>query len=318
MKLREIYEAAVNVGMQWDPRGVPELKRLIREENKKFESMKEKEKKYFDREKLENPYADTRIMHDSGRNIKTVMIGIDIEVGEVLLADRLNEKGTKIDAIIAHHPEGRALASFYEVMGMQADIFSSFGVNISTAEALTAKREKEVGERVMAGNHYRAADAAKLLDISMMNMHTPADNCVATYLQKRFDKEKPAKLGDVIDMLLEEPEYSEYTKRGSGPVILVGSKERRVRKVMVDMTGGTEGSKDIYEKLSNAGVDTIVGMHFSGEHKKELEKNNMNVIIAGHIASDDVGVNILLDGIEKAAGKLNVIETSGFMRVKRK
>ncbi len=31
----------------------------------------------------------------------------------------------------------------------------------------------------------------KLLEFPMFNTHTPSDNCVATYLQRKFDKEKP-------------------------------------------------------------------------------------------------------------------------------
>ena len=37
-------------------------------------------------------------------------------MAEVLLADRLEEKGKKIDLIMAHHPEGKAMAGRYDVM----------------------------------------------------------------------------------------------------------------------------------------------------------------------------------------------------------
>jgi len=39
-------------------------------------------------------------------------------------------------------------------------------------------------------------------------------------------------------------------------------------------------------------------------------------VIAGHIASDSLGLNLLLDEIEKS-GKLNVIPASGFVRISR-
>jgi len=241
-----------------------------------------------------------------------------MEVGEILLADRLNEKGRKVDALIAHHPSGMAFARLYDVMGMQADIFHKFGVSISVAEDLMSKRAKEVGEKLMPANHYRTYNAAKLLEISIMNMHTLTDNCVATYLQKRFDKEKPKKVSDIMDILIQEPEYQEYSKRGVPPVILNGEKSRKVKKVFVDMTGGTEGAKDIYKNLAGAGVDTVVGMHFSPEHKKSIQEARMNAVIAGHISSDVLGLNIMLDEIEKKLGRLTVVETSGFIRVKRR
>ena len=49
------------------------------------------------------------------------------------------------------------------------------------------------------------------------------------------------------------------------------------------MTGGTEGSKDIFEKLSSSGVSTLVGMHFSEDHLEKAKKANLNAIVAGHI-----------------------------------
>jgi hypothetical protein len=124
-------------------------------------------------------------------------------------------------------------------------------------------------------------------------------------------------MGDIIDLLMEEKEYAEFAKRGAGPVILIGDKSRRVEKILVDMTGGTEGSKEIFTKLAAAGVDTVVGMHFSDEHKKAMQAANINAIVAGHIASDDLGVNLVLDHIEKKHGSLKVYEAGGFIRVKR-
>lgn len=317
MKLTDIYEAAIECGIRNDPRGEKEIARLLKKENESFSEMKPKEKETYDREKLTNPYADSRISYDSAEKIQGVLVGIDIDTAEILLADRLREKGEKVNAVIAHHPVGLAYAKFYEVMDMQADIFTSFGVPVSASEDLTEKRKKEVSEKVMAANHFKAADSARLLNFSLMNFHTPADNSVASYLQDRLDKEKSGTLGAIIDMLMEEKEFSEAAKRGAGPVILVGSKDRRVNKAMVDMTGGTEGAKEIFAKLAAAGVDTVVGMHFSDEHKKAIQAANMNAVIAGHIASDNLGMNIVLDYIEKKHGSLKTYDASGFMRVKR-
>lgn len=318
MKLKDIYKVAIEYGIKMDPRGEKAVKEQLQLEKKKYEVLKVEEKKYFDEEKLVNPYSDSRIIYDNGKEIKNVLVGVDMEVQEILLADRLNEKGIKIDAVIAHHPSGLGLAQLYEVMGMQADIFNKFGVPISVAEDLTFARAKEVNERFMPTNFYRTYDAARLLDIQIMNMHTLTDNCVTTYLQNKFNKKKPKRIADIIDLLLEEKEYNEYAKRGMPPVVLIGDKARKVNKIFVDMTGGTEGAKEIYKNLVNSGVDTVVGMHFSPEHKKIMQEAKINAVIAGHISSDILGLNIMLDEIERKLGKLNVFEASGFIRVKRK
>jgi hypothetical protein len=188
VKLSDIYEAAVECGIKNDPRGEKAVNEILRNGKKDFEALSAAEKVNFDPEKLKNPYADSRISYDSGEKIKGILMGIDIDTAEMLLADRLREKGESINAVVSHHPVGLAYARFYEVMDMQADIFSSFGVPISASEELTAKRKKEVGEKVMGANHFQTVDAARLLDFSLMNFHTPADNSVVTYLQDKIGR----------------------------------------------------------------------------------------------------------------------------------
>jgi hypothetical protein len=124
---------------------------------------------------------------------------------------------------------------------------------------------------------------------------------VAAYLQNLFDREKPERLRDVLSILREIPEYREAIKNNAGPKILLGADDQRCGKVFVDMTGGTEGSKDILARLSQSGVGTIVAMHLTEDHRKEAEKHHLHVVIAGHISREP----------------LTVVECSGFKRIKR-
>jgi putative NIF3 family GTP cyclohydrolase 1 type 2 len=57
-------------------------------------------------------------------------------------------------------------------------------------------------------------------------------------------------------------------------------------------------------------------MHLSEDHLKEAEKNHLKVVVAGHIASDTVGLNLLLD---RLAGPetLQIRGCSGFTRLGR-
>jgi len=316
MTLGELYEKAVAIGISNDPRGVDIVNNELSSVKKNFEGLKDRDKEFFDRENLKNPYSDSRILYGNGdEEIKTILAGIDIEVGEVLLADHLRSRGRTVSMLLSHHPEGRAYAHLYDVMRMQSDVLHRFGVPINIAEDLMEGRIKEVERRLMPVNHTRAVDAARLLDIPFMCLHTPADNMVASYLQGLFDEKKPYKIEDVIDLLLEIPEYRNAKKLGAGPKVLIGSEKRKAGKVFVDMTGGTEGSKKIFSSLTTGGVSTIVAMHLSEDHRKEAEKNHLNVVIAGHIASDNVGVNLLLDSI--LDDTVEVIECSGFSRVRR-
>jgi hypothetical protein len=209
------------------------------------------------------------------------------------------------------------MANFYEVMEMQADILNKLGVPINVAEGILEDRIKEVERRVLPVNHTRAVDAARLLDIPFVCVHTPADNGVTQFLQKQIERRKPAFLSDVVDFLLEIPEYRERALTNAGPRILAGNPKNRTGKVFVDMTGGTGGSKEAFEKLVQAGVGTIIGMHIGEDHLKEAKKSHVNVVIAGHMASDTLGLNLFLDGVVKKFGPLDVLACSGFTRVAR-
>ncbi|KAF0185638.1 MAG: hypothetical protein FD164_203 [Nitrospirae bacterium] len=317
MNVADFFSKAIAIGIEHDPRG-PEAVRLeLARVRKEYDEMKQKDRDFFDIDRLENPYSDSRLLAGTPSiEVKTVLLGIDIDTGELLLADRLKERGVPIDLVVSHHPGGRALANLSAVMAMQADIVSSFGVPINIAEGVMESRMNEISRRVMPINHTRVSDAAKLLNLPFCCLHTPADNMVATYLQRIFEEKKPHTLDDVVELLLEIPEYQEAAKVNAGPRVFLGSKKRRAGRIFVDMTGGTEGSKDIFESLSLSGVNTIVGMHLSEEHRKEAELRHLNVVIAGHVASDNLGINLLLDGILQDK-QITVLECSGFRRFPR-
>jgi hypothetical protein len=317
MKLKKIYELAVECGMLSDVRGMARIEKDLSLLRKSYDELPEKKKACFDKEKLVNPFSDTRILHGTGEeDIHSLMVGIDMEIGEVLLADRLREKGKKVDLILSHHPEGKALAALADVMKLQTDVLLRYGVPINVSESLMDERMSEVQRRLMPVNHNRAIDAARILDIPFMSVHTPTDNLVTRYLMDLFEAKKPDLVSEVIDILNEIPEYRQAIELNSGPSIIAGSENRRCGKIMVDMTGGTEGSKNIFENLKNSGVGTVVCMHLSEEHLKEAKTHHINIIIAGHISSDNIGLNILLDTFSEKED-FKIIPCSGFVRVAR-
>lgn len=318
MKLIDVYRNAVKSGMSKDPRSASEIKEEFNKARKAFRKLKGADKRAFDAESLTNPYADTRILYgDEDLDVKTVMVGIDMEAPEILTADRLNDKGRTIDLVMAHHPEGTAWANLHDVMKLQVAMIAKFGIPKEVGEDLLKERMGEVERAVAPANHLRSVDVARLLDIPFMCCHTPADNHVASYLQKLLDKKSPSKLADVVAILKAIPEFADGLKKGAGPRILIGDPKKRAGRIFVDMTGGTEGPKKIFPRLSQAGVGTIVCMHLSEEHFKHAKSEYINVVIAGHIASDSLGLNLLLDGLQKLDRGLNIVPCSGFVRVKR-
>lgn len=315
MNIQDIYQLAIEMGMKNDLRGENHVKRILERRKESLKALSEKEREYFDMELLTNPYPDSRILHiaDGEREVKRVLVGIDIEPAEILLAKDIGN----IDLIISHHPLGKALADLHEVMELQSDILSQYGVPINIAEGLMRERISEVARGINALNHQRTVDAAKIVGINLMCLHTVTDNLAANFLRSFIERENHLMtLRELIDLLYEIPEYQIAGKMGAGPKIFVGSPERRCGKIAVtEITGGTEPGPKIYEKMAIAGIGTILGMHMREENKKEAEAVHINVVIAGHMSSDSLGMNLFLDRLEKNG--VEIIPCSGFIRVSR-
>jgi hypothetical protein len=312
-----MYEAAYRAGMAADPRGGEAMDRVLVQARREFDDLPERKRWEFDQERLVNPFADTRILNGApDTQVGTVLVGIDLEIGEVLLADRLKEKGQPVDLLLAHHPEGRALARLEEVMGVQADIWHKFGVSISYGDAVMHERMSEIMRAIHPHNSERNVQAARLLGLPFMCCHTPADNSVNAFLQARCDAlGEEGTVDQLIDTLKSIPEYHQAVLEGMGPTIFQGNGHRRTGRIMVDMTGGTSGPPDSIRKLAHAGVGTIVGMHMGEEHRKLAKEEKVNVAIAGHVSSDSLGMNLIIDQYERQG--VHVIACSGFMRVSR-
>lgn len=313
MTINQIYQLAIDLGIKSDLRGVAKVKKYLERTKKKFNHLNKKAQAIFDQEKLSNPYSDTRILVDNKKKeIKKVLAGVDMEGAELLLASQMGD----IDLVIAHHPEGKAYADLHSVMDLQAQVLADYGVPINVAESILRPRISEVSRGVAPNNHNRSVDMAKLLGLDFMCVHTPADNLGANFIKKLVNAKKPEFVEDVLDILNNIPEYQAGLKLNAGPRLFAGNKENSCGRVVVtEFTGGTSGSKEMYEKMAQAGIGTIIGMHMKEEYRKEAEKYHLNVVIAGHIASDSLGMNLFLDKLEKKG--VNIQVCSGLIRIKR-
>ena len=317
MNIQQIFDLAIQIGIDNDPRGRAKIKKILAKRKEEFDELSAKKKKEFDTDRLTNPYSDTNIQYvpNLKKEVKTILVGVDIDPAEILLANELNKQGQKIDLIICHHPIGKSLANLGDVMDMQVDIMEQEGIPGNIAEKIMEERVSQISRNVAPVNHYQSADMARLLDIPLVNIHTPADNSVYKFVKEKIDKKKPETVGEIIELLKEIPEYAEGTKLAMGPVIFTGSEKSRAGKIMLGMTGGTGPSEKIYEKLGQYGVGTVVDMHIGEKHREEAAKHYINVVIAGHMASDSLGLNIIMDELEKRG--IKIIPCSGFIRYSR-
>ena len=312
MTIKEIFDLGIELGIKNDLRGSAKVKKNLKRVQDQFDNLDAKKKKDFDKQRLENPYMDSQILFDSKKEVKKVLVGVDIDTSELLLAKELGD----IDLVIAHHPIGKGLSHLHDVMHLQAEVMADYGVPINVAQSLLKIRIDEVARGVNPANHYKTPMAAELLKQGLVNVHAPCDNLVASFLKKNIENKKFEYVHEVLEALGKIPEYEIAKKQGIGPRLFAGSPENYCGRIAItEITGGTEGSAQMYEKLAAAGAGTIIGMHMSEEHKKEAEKHHINAIIAGHISSDSIGINLFLDQLEKKG--IEVVANSGLIRIKR-
>lgn len=317
MKLGDIYQLAINMGMQADPRGQEAVQKDLDKAQKAYDKLDDDDKEFYDQDKLFNPYADTRILNGNPQaEIHKVMCGVDIESGEIAVAAALNQQGAGIDLLLAHHPEGAALAALPEVMGMQSAIMAGAGVLPNIAESLMDERVKEVDRSIGVTNHFRSVHSAQLLGFNFACVHTPCDNLVATFMTEFFAQEQPDTVGDLCKAMRRLPEYRFSALNHNQPRIVSGAAHLSAGKIFVDFTGGTGGHKDNVKQLSQAGVSTVVCMHAGEAMIKCAKEARINMVIAGHIASDNIGLNLFLDQLE--AQGLEIVPCSGLIRVNRR
>jgi len=313
MKIKEIHDLNISMGINADFRGPAGVGDFLNRKRAQFERMAPDQKERFDQAGLKNPYLDSDIYNISeDREVRKIMVGIDIGPAEIMMARELGG----IDLVIGHHPVGKGLASLGDVMHLQCDVLNHYGIPINIAERLMKERIEEVSRGVNPINHERTVDAARLMGVSLMTAHTTCDNLAAKFLKEYIARKAPQTVRELVDHLHEIPEYRKAQQVGAGPMIFCGSPDNRCGKIaLTEITGGTEGSPKMFEKMSQAGIGTIVGMHMSEEGKKQAEEAHLNVIIAGHMSSDSLGVNLFLDELEKTG--IEIIPCSGFIRVSR-
>ncbi|EKD56306.1 MAG: hypothetical protein ACD_58C00237G0002 [uncultured bacterium] len=319
MNINQIYNLAVKLGIDADPRGSKAVKNQLAIEKKEYLELKKTDKDEFDQDKLINPYSDTRVLYEesSPKSIKHVLTGIDIDTSELLLAKEISNNSNKIDLIISHHPLGSALHGIHDVVSkMQSEMLADLGIPINISESYIEERTTQLNRTLSPGNHNRTVDNAKLLGLSLMCTHTIADNLAYQFVKKHVEKSKPSTIQDLIDCLKNIKEYSIASKIGAGPKIFNGNPKRHCGKItFCELAGGTNGSKNIYERMSHAGYATVVGMHMPEEYLEEAKKAHLNIIIAGHMSSDSLGMNLFLDHLE--SNGIKVTSCSGLIRVKR-
>jgi len=222
-----------------------------------------------------------------GQDIKKVIMGVDMDTPELLLAKQLG-----YDCVVTHHPRNTN-PNMLDLMDTHIFKLEKLGVPRNKSQKALKPRVEELGYNSHVSNSRRTESAAKLLNMPFMSLHTPADiiseKIAQDFLDKKFADKPDTKLEDIVKALEGIGEYKNAARK---PVIRVGEKNSYAGKIYVLMSGLTGPGAGILKQYFEGGVGTLVMMHIPEKDAKELKEHGVgNVIIAGHMSSDSLGMN---------------------------
>lgn len=253
---------------------------------------------------LKETPADSGIIV-SGKDIKKAAFGVDMEAAEMLIAREIG-----VDLVITHHPvAGAPRLNLYKVMENQISRMVTAGVPINKAQKALGEQKGRIERGLHVTNYDRTVSAAKMLGLPFMGIHTPADLLTERKVQAHLDGVlmEESTLVQVIDALNQLPEYKNALTK---PEIRVGAPEDYAGKAFVVMAGGTNGGVNVAKAYFEAGIGTLVCMHMPEDVLKAVREQNIgNVIVAGHMASDSIGINMIIEALEEKG--LDMVRMSG-------
>src|SRR6266550_1561354 len=188
-------------------------------------------------------------------DVQRVFVGIDVDLGEILLARSLGA-----DGVIAHHPIGsRARLGLPSVIERHEAQMRAEGIPAGVAREKMLDRRRPVAHTLHTTNYDRVVDAARQLKMPMMNIHLAAD-------------------------LIGRQYFIDFVSR------------------VVQMAAGTNGGAAVYRTYYEHGINTILAMHIDDRDLGELEqlqRPQANLVITGHMPSDAIGMNRVIDPLEQ-------------------
>jgi len=222
-----------------------------------------------------------------GEGIKKVLMGVDMDTAELLLAKQLG-----FDCVVSHHPRNTNI-DLLNVLNNHIHKLEALGVPRNKSQKLLEERKEELSYNRHVANLRRSESAARLLNMPYMCIHTPADiigeKIVQDFLDEKFKDKPETKVQEIVEVLEEIAEYNKSTRK---PVIRVGSKESFAGKIYVLMAGLTGPGPKVLKAYFEAGVGTLVLMHVPEKDAKEVKEQGIgNIVVAGHMSSDSLGLN---------------------------
>lgn len=202
----------------------------------------------------------------------------------------------------------------WKLIPLQIEQMMECGVPAARAEAAIQRRMQSVELNSHARNYGRVVQAAQLMNVSLLNVHLPCDVITRRLLvEKMAGFNTPESRATVAEVVAALQEFPEQKQAATEPKVRLGSPERLAGRVAVAMAGYTNGGVEVLKAYFDAGVGTVLMMHFSESDLREAREQRLagNLIVTGHMASDSIGINVYLDELEQRG--LEVVRAGGII-----
>ncbi len=268
--------------------------------------------------------ADSCVAHDAGRPVRKLLASINATTGDLALARQLG-----CDTYLLHHPlAGAARRNFSIVLDRMIELMMEHGVTREEAEKATAdlRRRLRFNDHLSDWDHL--ASAADLLDLNLLNVHLAADelgrrvmvDALATLDDDATVEDAVAALRTIPELahpaneiiLVPAPPAPTHPTRPDAPDV----RNAPALPIAVMHAGGTNGGFPVAAALFDRGVRTVLYIHCGGDDAKRLEDRHAagdpgTLIITGHLASDAIGMNLLLDRLGADHPEIETIRGGG-------
>jgi putative NIF3 family GTP cyclohydrolase 1 type 2 len=258
----------------------------------------------LDLAKMDRLPEDSAI-HVHGKDISKVLMCIDVEQATISLARELG-----CDAIIAHHPIGKAYINFYKVLDRHIEFMLNAGIDRSIAEEALKELKERVELRAHTSIYSHVVAYAEKVKMPLINIHLPCDELMRQAILARLNS---SKIDKVKDIALSVEQIDEFKHAYTRVRVVHGSEDAKVNRYMLVVAAGTNGGYSIAKAYFENGYDTVIYLHVSPEDLARIKASNLrgNLVILGHLAGDSLGMNRLADELMKKGlevVKLGIIE----------
>lgn len=246
--------------------------------------------------------ADSRI-YIPGEAIERVLFGLDIGVGELVMADQLG-----YDCVIAHHPVGVAHRS-WQVFERHVEFLVNAGVPEEAAREAVEPKMEALRVRGQTRNYERVPMAARRLGMPFLNIHCPLDELGRRVMQSTVDEvlaaDPEATLEDLVHALAGLP----AAKRAETEVTAhLGDATARAGKTVVAHGALTNGGYHVARAYFRHGVDTVIYIHVSPEDLRRLrEHDDGQLIVTGHVVGDAFGIAPMIEALRDRELQVDVL-----------